>query len=199
MKTIKTIFAALIAIFMVNLAAASGAGNLKVNMKSTTDDFTTVEISSNVISHFEIDVLNAYGDRIYTMETDAPKNSFKKKYDFSKLENGTYWHLVNIDKESTVNKFKVENGKVEILEVRKSIEPFFKFEDDVLKMSYLNPQKEEVKVYVYDRSNALLTKASLGSDFSINKAINFSELRRGSYEVVLVNGMDIHEHYVTIK
>lgn len=139
MKTIKTIFAALIAIITVNVAMASGAGNLKVNMKSSVDDFTSVEISSAMVSHFEIEVTEAYGEEIYSMETTAPLSSYKKKYNFSELEDGTYWHSVKINKESTVNKFQVTNGNVEILEARKSIEPFFKFENNKLQISYLIP------------------------------------------------------------
>ena len=199
MKTMKTILAALMAIFIVSVASATRTGNLKVNMESLGGDFTSVEISSAFISHFEIEVSNTRGEKIYSMETTAPLNSLKKKYDFSKLEDGTYWHTVKIDKESTVNKFQVTNGHVEILEVRKSIEPFFKFENNKLKMSYLNPQKEEVKVSVYDTSNTLLTEANFGTDFSISRSLNFSKKRFGTYKIVLENGTDMHEYLVSVK
>jgi hypothetical protein len=199
MKTIKTIFVTLVAMFTVNAVMAKKAGNLKVNMQSAKDELTTVEISSGVISHFEIDVTDAYGKVIYSMETDAPINSLKKNYDFSKLEDGMYWHTVKIDKEATVNKFEVERGNVEILEVKKSIDPFFKFEDSMLKMTFLNPQNEDVEVFIYNSSKTLITQANLGNDFSITKAIDFTGNRFGTYEVVLANGTDIHEYLLTIE
>lgn len=199
MKTIKTIFAALIAIITVNVATATEAGNLKVNMESSSDDFTTVEILSSVVSQFEIQVTDSYGDEIYSMVTEAPAVMLNKKYDFSKLENGIYWHTVKIDKESTTNKFEVKNGKVKILEVRKSIEPFFKFENGLLKMTYLNPQREEVTVYAYNSQNILIAEAELGSDFSLTKAMDFSKERKGDYKIVLANGIDNHEYSLTIK
>lgn len=199
MKTIKAIFVTLVAIFTVNSVMAVKAGNLKVNMESAKYELTTVEISSGVICHFEIDVTDAYGEVIYSMETDAPMNSLEKKYDFSNLEDGMYWHTVKIDNESTVNKFEVKRGTVEILETKKSIDPFFKFEDNMLKMTYLNPQQEDVQVFIYNSSDNLVTKANIGSDFSITKAIDFTDNRFGTYEVVLANGTDIHEFLVTIE
>lgn len=196
MKTIKAIFAIIIATFTVS--AVSASGGLKVDMSNSASELTVVEISSAKISNFEIDLISSYGDKVYSMETKAPANKLKKSYDFSGLEDGTYWYSVKIDNEKTLNKLEVKDGKAEMLEVRKSVDPHFKMDGEMLKISFLNPQQENVKLYVYDNARKLLSESSLGSDFAIHQAVNLSELRYGTYEVVVANDWDVYEYKVSL-
>jgi hypothetical protein len=197
MKTVKTIFLALIAIFATNYVMASGG--LKVDFSDSENNATLVEMSTAEITHFEIKLSDKYGDKIYSLESAAPSNSFNKKFDFSTLENGTYWFSVEVNKERTLKKLNVKEGKVTIEKVRKSIEPHFIHDGEMLKFSFINPQMEKVGLYVYDSNSGLLAKADLGKDFTIHKAVDLSELRRGDYNVVITNDMDIYEYNFSIR
>ena len=66
------------------------------------------------------------------METTAPTCRLIKKYDFSGLEDGIYWYSVKMDKESTTKRLETKDGNPEVMDIRKSIEPTFTFEDKVL-------------------------------------------------------------------
>jgi len=198
MKTIKTILVAIFA--MVSGALfASGGGNLNVNMETTESEFTLVEISSANMSNYEVKVRDAFGEHVYSNKTVIPGSSVKKKYDFSKLEDGIYWFSVKVDKQTTTNKFEVSNGGVEVLESRKSIDPYFAFENDMLKFTCMNPELEKVKLLVYDMSGNVLVEKNLGNDLAIHKALDFSKRTKGNYDVVLVNDIEIFEHTVTIE
>jgi hypothetical protein len=197
MKTIKTIFVILLAVVTANVSLASG----KVKFDKTTKDseVAMADTSHVCLSQFEMDVKNSYGDVLY--ENTAIANSFKKKYDFSALEDGIYWMTVKIDKEKTVNKVEVKNGNVDMLEVRKSSEPYFDFKENKLKLTLLNHQNETVKMYVYrnGRSRTLLYKKDLGSDFAIHHGVDLSKLGIGSYEVILMNNRDIYDTKVDVE
>ena len=194
----KTVFALIIAVFFANVASASGSG-LKVNLASSEQGSALMEISTFGNSSFEIDIRDAYGEKLYSMKTEAPRSEFKKRYDFSKLEDGTYWYTVKIDKEKVTKTFVVEDGKVEVQKIRKTAEPFFLNEDGLLKISFLNHGQENVEVILYDMNRNVLAQAELGNNLSIQKAIDISELRWGDYEVVLVNDEDIYDHEFSIR
>jgi hypothetical protein len=197
MKTVKTIFLALIAIFATNYVMASGG--LKVDFSESENNATLVEMSNVESSHFEITLRDKFGDKIYSFETSVPSFGLNKKYDFSTLENGTYWYSVDVNKQKTLKKLNVKDGKVAIEQVRKSIEPHFIHDGEMLKFSFINPQMEKVGFYVYDSNSGLLAKADLGKDFTIHKAVDLSELRFGDYKVVVTNDMDIYEYKFSIK
>lgn len=198
MKTLKTIFVTLIAVFTVSAASASGGLKVNVSDVESNAEVTVVDISTTKLSTFEIEVMDVYGENIYSMETEAPRNSLKKKYDFSLMEDGEYWYSVKIDKEKVLKKFKMEGGDFEVLSVRKSIDPHFKLDEKMLKISFLNPQLEQVKLYVYDKSSNLLAESKLGRDFSINQAVNFSEVKYGKYDVVIANDLDAYTYEVSL-
>lgn len=196
MKTLKNIFALMIAILATNAAMASG---LRVNVLENDADLTVVEISNNKMSNFEIEVSNAYGEELYRMKTKSPVNEFKKRYNFSGLEDGIYWYSVKIDKEKVVKKMEIEEGRVNVVEVRKTLEPYIKQENDMIKLSFLNFQNEDVKVYIYGSDNNLVAEADLGNEFSITKAINVEELEKGEYEMVITHNYDYYEHDFSVN
>ena len=199
MKTLKAIFATLIAVFTVSAVSASGGLNVNVSDSETNADVTVVDISTATMSTFEIEIMDIYGDNIYSMETEAPRNSLTKKYDFSAMENGEYWYSVKIDNEKILKKIKIEDGNAEVLNVRKTVEPHFKMDEKTLKISFLNPQLEKVKLYVYDENNNLLMESNLGTDFSIHQAVSFSDLKYGDYDVVIANDLDVYEYNVSLN
>lgn len=197
MKTIRTIFTVLLATFAVNALVAS-EGNLVVNFESTDTDFAIVEMSSNKVSEFNVDITDAYGVKLYSSKTVTPTSVMKKKYDFSDLDDGTYLFKVKVDKETTTKVLEIENGEVELVESRKSIDPLFHKDDKMLNLTYLNFQEEDVKLYVYDSNRTLLAESKLGNDIAIHKSVDISKLRYGLYEVVITNDRDVYGYNLTI-
>jgi hypothetical protein len=196
MKTMKTLFALTLAILVYGSAMASG--NLKVNITALNNDLTEVEISNVKMSKFEIDVTNDKGEVVFYKETKAPATNYKRNYDFSLLEDGTYYFTVKIDNESTETKFRVENGKMNIIEEKKMVDPVFIFENNHLKLSYLNFEEENLTLTVYDNSRNELYKKDLKSDFVTQHGLDFSKVARGTYVAVLSNGNDVHSYNIFI-
>jgi hypothetical protein len=196
MKTLRNMLAVSIMLFVFNSAIASG---LRVNMVANDAEITVVEIANNKMSNFEIEVTDVYGEDLYRMKTKAPVAEFKKRYDFSELEDGTFFYSVKIDNEKVVKELEVKDGVVKVADIRKTIDPYFVQKDDLLKMSFLNFQKEDVKVYIYGPNNDLVSEVGLGNDFTINKALNLKDLEMGDYELVLTHNNDYYEYQFSVN
>jgi hypothetical protein len=196
MKTMKTIFALVIAGLIGNSAMASG--NLRVNMTSGSKDLAEVEIMNVKMSTFEIEVKDEYGDVIFYKETKAPATNYKRNYDFSRLEDGTYFFTVKIDNEITETKFNIERSQVNVVEEKKMVDPVFVMDNKQLKLSYLNFAQENTKLIVYDRNRNSLYEKDLKSDFVTQHGLDFSKAPRGDYEVVLSSGNSVHSYDVFI-
>jgi hypothetical protein len=196
MKTMKTIFAVVIAGLIGSSAMASG--NLRVNMTSGSKDLAEVEIMNVKMSTFEIEVKDEYGDVIFYKETKAPATNYKRNYDFSRLEDGTYFFTVKIDNEITETKFNIERSQVNVVEEKKMVDPVFVMDNKQLKLSYLNFAQENTKLIVYDRFRNSLYEKDLKSDFVTQHGLDFSKAPRGDYEVVLSSGNSVHSYDVFI-
>ena len=195
MKTIKATF--IIAALALVSYAATATGNLTVNMVPAEKNLAVVEIDNMKLDHFEIEVLDERGDLMFSKKTTNEALNYKKKYDFSLLENGIYTLRVEVDKEFKEKKFELQNGEIQILDIKKVVEPFFTYEDKAIKMSFLNFENEKVGLYVYS-NNELLYEKSLGSDFAINHGLDFSKLEPGKYSVVLATDIEWFNHDVQI-
>lgn len=195
MKTMKTTL--MIAAITLISYAAMATGNLSVNIVQAERDRAIVEIDNLKIGHFEIEVTDNTGDILFYKKTKDEAMNYKRKYDFSVLDNGEYTLRVKFDNELNENKFRLENGNIEVLDSKKVVAPFFAFEDKALKMSYLNFENEQVGLYVYN-DNELLYEKSLGTNFTINQGLDFSKLEPGNYTVVLATGMEWFDHEVKL-
>ncbi len=196
MKTMKTIFAVVISGLIGSSAMASG--NLRVNIASGSKDLAEVKISNVKMSTFEIDVKDVYGELIFYKETSTPATTYKQNYDFSRLEDGTYFFTVKIDNETKETKFNIEKGQLKVVEVSKVIDPVFVMDDKQLKISYLNFNQENTSVFVYDRNRNTLYEKDLKSDFVTQHGLDFSKVPSGNYEVVLASGNGVHSYDVRI-
>ncbi|WP_319231266.1 T9SS type A sorting domain-containing protein [Draconibacterium orientale] len=192
----KTLFVGILAMFTVSVAMASG--NLKVNMAKSESEATVMKISNSEMVNYEIKLEDAWGNQIYEMNTEIPRSEINKRYDLSNLENGMYWYSVKTGNEEIRKQLSVNYGEVEVMDVRKTVAPYFYQDGDQIKFTYLNFESENINLYVYD-NNTLLEEASLGKDFTIHKIVNLSDLNAGVYDIVLTNDYDIYEHRVVIN
>lgn len=196
MKTIRNLFAAVLAVFVFGGAMASG--NLRVNIKSLNNDLTEVEILNTKSSVFAIDVKNAQGEIVFYKETKSPSENYKRVYDFSKLENGSYFLTVKIDNEWKETKFEIKNGKMNFVKQKKIVSPVFIFSNNQLKLSYLNFEEENSTLIIYDNNRNVLYQKDLRSDFITQHGLDFSKTARGNYEAVLSSGNEVFSYNIYV-
>ncbi len=173
---------------------AMAGGNLRVDILPLNSDRAVVAVSSNVESQYEISIENSNGDVIYYKETEGNMTDYRKVYDFSKLEKGDYRVIASINGATSVRSFSV--GKdIAVGSLSYVSDPVFTYDQDVLRVAYLNYPGEKLALKIYDGNNLIYSKA-IASDFAVNEGLNLSKLKRGNYQVVLASGNEVFDYTV---
>jgi hypothetical protein len=185
MKTMLKVTFLFAFVAFANILMASG--NLKVNIQPISSEKALVAISSLTESNLKIIVEDVQGNIVYYKEVTEPTGDYKKVYDFSKLEAGQYNLLVESDKLTTERSFEIKNWKIEVGKEKTTLEPFFGFNDGLLRCSYLNFPKENLTLLFYNEDQLLYSK-EIGRNFSVTEALDLSKLDKGKYKAVLLAG-----------
>jgi len=196
MKTMKTTL--LVTVFAFIASAVFASGNLKVNIEQSSPKEAIVEASNVEAKFFEVEIMDKYGDRFYSKKTDDKSFTYKRKYDLSTLEDGTYFMTVEHGDEKYLKEFTVRSGDIQVVNQRKVVDPHFKVEGDMVKLSYLNFPNDNMSIAVYDEGK-LLHEEEIETQFTVHKALDLSDLRPGNYKVVFASGFDIFEYDVALK
>lgn len=159
-------------------------GNLKVNIQPISAEKALVAISSLTDSNLKITVEDSHGRIVYYKEVAEPTGDYQKIYDFSDLESGNYKLSVESDRLTAERSFEIKNWKIEVGNEKTTLEPFFGYNDGLLRCSYLNFQKENLTLYFYDKQQLIFTK-EIGRNFNVSEALNLSKLNKGTYTAVL--------------
>jgi len=83
--------------------------------------------------------------------------------------------------------FEKSHGLIKVGEEKTTLEPFFGYEDGILRCSYLNFTKEDMTLYFFKNNEPIYSK-EIGRDFNVQQALNLSKLGKGTYEAVLTAG-----------
>jgi len=80
--------------------------------------------------------------------------------------------------------FEVDRHGIFVGDSKLTFDPYFNYNDGVLKFSYLNFDQHKMKLYFYN-DKGLVYEAKLGNDFAISTGYDLSKLEKGNYKVVL--------------
>ena len=184
----KTIFkVAMMLVFVAFANTILAMGNLKVNILPLSDEKAQVAISSLTNTNFSITVIDSDGHIVYYKEELARNEDYNKVFDFSNLEDGTYKLTVVSNDLTTERTFVKDRRNIKVGKEQTTKEPFFAYQDGLLKCTYLNFNKENLTLYFYDGETLIFTK-KIGSNFTVNEGLNLSKLRAGEYLAVLAAG-----------
>jgi len=196
MKTIRTLSMMFATVLIANVAMATG--NLRVDILPLNAERAVVAISNSAESNFGISIENSAGEIVYYKETEGKMTDYRKVYDFSQLEDGTYTLIVNIDGATTKRDFNIDSRNIAVGKMQNLVQPYFAFNDDVLRIAYLNYPGETMDLLIYDGNDLIYNKA-LENTFSVNEGLNLSKLKAGNYQVVLATGDQVYDYTVEVK
>jgi len=185
MKTILKVTFLFALVAFANTLFASG--NLKVNMLPVDSEKALVAISALSNSNFNITIVDQKGQIVYYQEATDQGTGYRKVYNFSDLEDGTYKLTVASDNLTAERQFNKSHGQIKVGEEKTTLEPFFGYEAGILRCSYLNFGKEDMTLHFFKNNELIYTK-NIGRDFNVQQALNLSKLDKGNYEAVLYAG-----------
>lgn len=135
MKTRKSLVT-LIAVVIVTLVSA--VERPKISIQPLNSDQLIVSMLNNKFSYFEINITAKNGDVVYYKQSKKPLASYQKIFDMKALENGDYNMRVKVNDTNLHTHFTVTAKKIYMNETTENFDPYFTFNGNDLKFSYLN-------------------------------------------------------------
>lgn len=199
MRTIKTISKLTMLIAFVAFAnTLMATGNLKVNILPLTSETAVVAISNTVAANFQISIENEKGEVVYYKETEADSKDYRKVFDFSNLDKGDYKLSVSIDGMSSERTFRIADTNIAVGKEKSLLEPYFAYQNGILKLSYLNFPEDNLSVNFYDE-NTLVYSKSIGDKFNVTEGFDLSKLDKGAYSVVLSSESETFSYKLNVE
>jgi hypothetical protein len=181
MKTIKFLFT----VMAVAVAAiVTGVEKPKMDLIPITAERAIVSITNENPALFEVSIETVNGGLVYYKQSSDPITDYRKIYDFADLEEGRYVLNLKVNDTKVSNEFEVTRNEILIGQSKMRFDPFFNFDNDVLKISYLNFDQENLKLNFYNEEG-LVYETKIGRNFNISTGYDLSRLEKGSYRVVL--------------
>ena len=193
MKAMKTRIW-VVATLVLFVVATTNATNLpKMNVEPVTDEKVKVEFESTTPCPVEITVSQKNGKVVFYTQSEKRKCEFSKTFDFSELRDGLYKVCLNYGNQSVTREVLLDNSQVNIGPARRYFEPYYKVENDMLNVSFLNVSGKNVYLRVY-KDGAFVSGANLGKEMCIQKRMDLSNLEKGKYNVVLAEALETHNY-----
>ena len=181
MKTIKL---AITILAVASAAIVYGVEKPKLNVIPVTADRAVVSVKNENPAVMEVSIKAANGDLVYYKQTEEPITDYRKIYDFADLVAGEYVLNLKVNTTEVTNEFEVSREGIVLGETKMRFDPYFDYNEDVLKLSYLNFDQENLRLSFYNEEG-LVYKTKIGNDFNIATGYDLSKLEHGSYRVVL--------------
>lgn len=179
MKTIKLLLTVLAAAIV---AIATAVEKPKMNVVPLSADRAVISIENEKAAYFELSIHASNGDLVYFKQSSKPLTSYRKIFDFTDLENGNYSMNLKVNDTRLSKEFAVTANEISVGESKLRFDPYFNYDENVLKLSYLNFDGENFSLNIYDE-NGLVYETKLGKDFNISSGYNLSRLNSGKYQV----------------
>ncbi len=181
MKTIKL---ALLAVVLGLATVATAIEKPRMNVIPLSAERAVVTATNVNPAFFEVSINAENGDMVYYKQTSNPVTDFKQIYDFKDLAEGKYVLNLKVNDTRVMNDFEVSRKGIEVGETKVRFAPYFDFKNNELKLSYLNFDQENLKLYLYN-NDGLIYESRIGRDFNVTKGFDLSRLESGTYRVVL--------------
>jgi phosphotransferase system HPr-like phosphotransfer protein len=205
MKSIKFLSTfALAATLFVQTLSANNIENT-FDLSGTTvriaSSFKTIILNLGDVQKEEITIKIQDGDE-NTLLNETVKNvkGFTKKYNLSRLENGSYQMIITKKTVRTVQPFKIEDGQVKMTETEKKEKflPIINFKDEKLDVNVLLGNYSNIVVKLYDNEGREIMTDKHLAEFKLNKRYNLSKLPAGIYLAEVLAGDETFS-YTVIK
>lgn len=193
MKTKQLIFMILAIVFATNVFAAETP---KLNVIALGEKRVLVAVSQELTAKQELAIISEEGLTVYFAKSGKKESDLSRVFNLSNLKDGTYTVKYTDGAATLKRDLKIRSGRIFVQPLVTEYAPVFAFDNNILKVSYLNLHQNDVVVYVYDNTN-LIYKSKLGEDITLQRGFDFSKLDKGDYNIVLASANEKYSYSVT--
>lgn len=184
MKTKTTIFT-ILSILIATSVFASKTPKIEFTPLNGAKVLITVKQAPE--TKHTLTIVSKTGETIYSKKYRQNMKYEKQIFDFTNLENGNYEVKLKAGKTTLCNDLNITDGVVLVKEQHKEIAPYFYIDDNMIKITYLNFEKNNVEALIY-QGNQLIHESKYGNEFNLNECLNLAKLERGRYDLCLSSG-----------
>lgn len=187
MKTIKLVLAVVTAILTTTAFAVERP---KLSMVPLSTEKAVVSVVAEGSSNFELSVETLSGEVVYYKNSDQPATGYQQVFDFQFLDKGDYIMNLKTSGTNVSRRFSVNRNGIHVGDSETSYDPYFNFNGELLKLSFLNFEEKKLVIGIYNRNQELLFEKELGNSFAVTTGYNLKNLKKGNYQVVLSTDTD---------
>jgi hypothetical protein len=170
---------------LVTFALVSGAVEKpKMNVIPLNDEKALIAVANEKPAYFELSILSEKGDLVYYKESSSEIADFRQLINYSNLENGNYSLKLKVNNTYVSRNLAINNNEMIVGETKMMYAPYFALENDILKLSFLNFDEENMKFRIL-QDGELVFENRLGNEFVISEGFDISKLEKGNYEIEL--------------
>lgn len=155
----------------------------KMNVIALNNSTALVAATTNPNVTAQISIVSEAGETVYYKKSKAAAQ-FKSVLDLSELNDGMYTINLKTGKANVSRNVEVKQGKIQVTQTKSKVDPYFSYDGKMLKLSYLNCEKENISMLVYNGSH-LVFESKLGNDFKIHRAFDVSKMVKGNFDFIL--------------
>ncbi|WP_291966918.1 hypothetical protein [Maribacter sp.] len=113
------------------------------------------------------------------------EGQFSKKLNLKDLTDGVYF--LSADDNMTEYSYTIvlDNDNVKIVESDEEIKPFFRKTDNMIFMNYLNLDRADMSIKIYDTESRTVFTQEVADELIVEKAFNFTDAFPGTYTVTV--------------
>ncbi|ASV31329.1 hypothetical protein [Maribacter cobaltidurans] len=140
----------------------------------------TMDASSQGVT---VQLLDSDSNSIYFEKMS--NGSFSKKLNLKDLKSGKYYLTTDNGLKNSVYTIFLDSRDAKIIDFKEDIKPFFRKNENRVFMNFLNLDKSEITLKVYDQNYRLVFSETVTNELIVEKAFNFEGAYPGSYMVVV--------------
>ena len=202
MKTSMIFKAGIALLLVVGLSFNTSASNDPTSTTvATMEESMAGVMQLKVPSDMEtfVSVFDQEGEMIYT-DLVSKDDEAGKMYDFSEVENGQYTFKTVSEHKSVETTFVIEMNELLILKEETSYRPVFWIEGNILSISYMNLEQNDVYLSLEDDLFAdvdsnLYYEEITESDMSYERVFDIKNLGKGEYSITLRSGDNTYNYF----
>lgn len=166
------------------LATVAGmAREPKLNLLSSGKAKSVVLTMDASINGVQVKLMDSDLNVIYSEK--MTEGQFSKKLNLKDLVDGVYY--LSADDNMTAYSYTIvlDNDNVKIVESDEEIKPFFRKTDNMIFMNYLNLDRADLSIKIYDTESRTVFTQEVSDELIVEKAFNFTDAFPGTYTVTV--------------
>ncbi|MEH6514340.1 hypothetical protein [Maribacter arcticus] len=155
----------------------------KLNLLSAGKAKSVVLTMDASIKGVQVKLMDSDLNVIYSEK--MTEGQFSKKLNLKDLTDGIYY--LSADDNMTEYSYTIvlDNNDVKIVESDEEIKPFFRKTDNMIFMNYLNLDKSDLSIKIYDTESRTVFTQEVTDEMIVEKAFNFTDAFPGTYTVTV--------------